>query len=45
MASKEEKTNELKYLGLNDQKIVETLKNEALSTFLVEIAKHVKKSA
>lgn len=41
MASKEEKVNALKYLGLNEQKIEETLKNEALSNFLIEISNHV----
>ena len=42
MASKEEKASALKYLGLNDQKIDETLKNEALSVFLIEISNHVR---
>lgn len=42
MSTKEEKSNYLKYLSLTDQKIEETIKNEALTTTLVEIVKHVK---
>lgn len=41
MATKEEKSNALKYLGLTEQKIEETIKNESLTTALLEIIKHV----
>lgn len=41
MTTKEEKANILRYLGLNDQKIEETLKNESLTNSLLEISKHV----
>lgn len=37
MATKKEKANLFRLIGLNDQKIEETLKNESLSTFLAEI--------
>lgn len=37
MSTKEEKVNLFKLIGLSDQKIEETLKNESLSNFLVEI--------
>lgn len=42
MSSKEEKATLLKFLGLNDQKVEETFKNETLTNFLVEIVNHVK---
>lgn len=41
MATKEEKTSLLKLIGLSDQKIVETLKNEQLTNFFVEIINYV----
>ena len=37
MAIKEEKANLFRLIGLSDQKIEETIKNESLSTFLVEV--------
>lgn len=44
MATKEEKSNALKYLGLTEQKIEETIKNESLTATLLEIVKHVWKN-
>ena len=41
MATKEEKSALFKLICLSDQKIEETIKNEALSKFLVEIIAHV----
>jgi hypothetical protein len=41
MATKEEKSALLRYIGLNDQKIEETIKNEPLTALLVEIITHV----
>ena len=41
MGSKEEKINLFKLIGLSDQKITETIKNEALSNLLVQIINHV----
>jgi hypothetical protein len=41
MTSKEEKINLFKLICLSDQKIEETVKNEALSNFLVEIITYV----
>jgi hypothetical protein len=41
MSSKEEKANLFKLIGLSDQKIEETIKNEALTKLLVEIITHV----
>jgi hypothetical protein len=38
MASKEEKSAMLRLIGLTDQKIEETIKNEQLTSLLVEIA-------
>ena len=37
----EEKSSLLKLIGLSDQKITETLKNEQLTIFFIEIIKHV----
>ena len=42
MSSKEEKTALLRMIGLTDQKIEETIKNEALTSLLVEIVTHGK---
>lgn len=42
MATKEEKFRLFRLINLSDQKIEETLKNESLSTFLVEIVTIVK---
>lgn len=44
MSTKEEKANLLKFLGLNDQKVEETLKNETLSSLLIEIVNTVQSS-
>ncbi len=41
MSSKEEKANLFKLIGLSDQKIEETIKNESLTKLLVEIISHV----
>jgi hypothetical protein len=41
MTSKEERTELFRLIGLSDQKIEETLKNEQLTVFLVEIIKTV----
>jgi hypothetical protein len=41
MSSKEEKASLFKLIGLSDQKIDETIKNEALTKLLVEIITHV----
>lgn len=38
----EEKSSLLKLIGLSDQKITETLKNEQLTIFFIEIIKHAK---
>ncbi|CAF0733153.1 unnamed protein product [Brachionus calyciflorus] len=43
MSTKEEKTELLRLLGLTDQKIEETLKNEAITNLLIEIVNNVKK--
>jgi len=45
MASREEKVSLFRLIGLNDQKIEETLKNETLSTFLAEIVTIANKAA
>jgi len=45
MAIKEEKANLFRLIGLSDQKIEETIKNESLSTFLVEVVSIAKKVA
>ena len=41
MATKEEKSALFKLICLSDQKIEDTVKNETLSKFLVEIITHV----
>ena len=41
MGSREEKISLYKLIGLGDQKIEETLKNEPLSNLLVQIINHV----
>ncbi|RNA15970.1 glutamine--tRNA ligase [Brachionus plicatilis] len=43
MTTPEEKTEYLRFIGLNDQKIQETLKNETLTSLLLEIVHHAKK--
>ena len=43
MATREEKIVLLRYIGLTDQKIEETIKNETLTNLLVEIINHVAK--
>lgn len=41
MTTKEEKIKALQFIGLTDQKIQETTKNEAITNILVEIVEHV----
>lgn len=41
MTNQEEKAEYLRFIGLTDQKIQETLKNEAITNLLVEIVNHV----
>lgn len=43
MITVEEKTQALQYIGLTDQKILETLKNETITNLLIEIVNHVSK--
>ena len=45
MSTKEEKVILFKLIGLSDQKIEETLKNESLTNFLVEIITDVSPKA
>ena len=41
MSNTEDKSALFKLIGLSDQKIEETIKNEPLSNFLIEIINHV----
>ena len=41
MATKEEKATLLRMIGLSDSKIEETIKNDQLTSLLVEIITHV----